>query len=82
MRLIDLDTLADYIPKDIDGFDDMMYELKDVPVVDAIPRDYHDRCMQIEIERRIQMEEELKDLRKMKSGLVNFLSRWSSNVKN
>lgn len=82
MRLIDLDTLANYVPKDIDGFDDMMYELKDVPVVDAIPRDYHDRCMQIEIERRIQMEEELKDLRKMKSGLVNFLSRWSSNVKN
>lgn len=82
MRLIDLDTLADYVPKDIDGFDDMMYELKDVPIVDAVPRDYYDRCMQIEIERRIQMEDELKELRKMKSGLVNFLSRWSSNVKN
>lgn len=82
MRLIDLDTLADYMPKDIDGFENMMYELKDVPVVDAIPRDYHDRCMQIEIERRIQMEEELKELREMKSKLVSFISRWSSNVKN
>ncbi len=82
MRLIDLDTLADYMPKDIDSFDDMMYELKDVPVVDAIPRDYHDRCMQIEIERRFQMEEELKELRKIKSGLVDFLSRRSSDGKN
>lgn len=62
MRLIDADKLA----KDINSlsthllneWDTMgiLIQIDEQPTVDAVPTEFHDRCMQIEIEKRFELE--------------------------
>lgn len=50
-RLIDADEL-----RQIAQYEDItLKDLDDAPTIDAVPTDFHDRCMQIEIDKRIDM---------------------------
>ena len=58
-RLIDADALMQTIMK-LESWNvpDFVYEsINNSPTVDAVPTAFHDRCMQIEIEKRLGMEE-------------------------
>lgn len=54
MRLIDAEKLMQMIPTE--EYNARMV-IANAPTVDAVPTDFHDRCMQIEIEKRFGMEE-------------------------
>jgi len=69
MRLID----ADVIEKFLDDFADscgnhqkavlreVKYALGQLPTIEAVPTEFHDKCQQLEIQKRLKLEEELKD---------------------
>ena len=46
---------TDYCPKC--DYRELIDQILDAPTVDAVPTDFHDKCMQIEIEKRFGMEE-------------------------
>ena len=65
MRLIDANKLRKDVldlPNCYNGFSDtydkaMIIDLIDEqPTVDAVPTEFHDKCMQIEIEKRFELE--------------------------
>lgn len=35
---------------------DLKFLLNEAPTIDAVPTDFHDRCMQTEIQKRIMLE--------------------------
>ena len=65
MRLIDADALKDIMlrssfwdwnikqDKSAHGWAKILID--DAPTIDAVPREWHDKCMQIEIDKRIEM---------------------------
>lgn len=69
MRLID----ADVIGKFLDDFADscgnhqkavlreVKYALGQLPTIEAVPTEFHDKCQQLEIQKRLKLEEELKE---------------------
>lgn len=38
----------------------IQFRVNDVPAVDAVPMDFHDRCMQTEIRKRLELERFVK----------------------
>ena len=70
MRLIDADELlrvaedveknAETIPNNeaqISGMAHITQLIYEAPTIDAVPKDFHDKCMQIEIDKRMNMVE-------------------------
>ena len=58
-RLIDAEKLLKTIMS-LESWNvpDFVYEsINNAPTVDAVPTDFHDKCMQIEIQKRFGMEE-------------------------
>ena len=77
MRLIDADKLKTHYAWWKNGTEehnlDEMKELFDTivnlqPTVEAVPTDFHDKCQQIEIQKRLKLEEELKDAEPIRHG--------------
>lgn len=59
-RLIDADELKlelKWLEIDKPVYHDVMSTIDETPTADAIPRDFHDKCMEIEIQKRMGMVE-------------------------
>ena len=60
MRLIDGDALLDAMPKnDVLFSADVRRIITDTPTIDAVPTEFHDKCMELEIKRRFDVERAL-----------------------
>ena len=77
MRLIDADKLREDVldlPNCYNGFSDtydkaMVIDLVDEqPTIEAVPTDFHDKCQQLEIQKRLKLEEEFNDAEPIRHG--------------
>ena len=63
-RLIDADALYDIVMDSIKPMtkneaiilQDFIALIEDAPTVDAVPTDFHDKCMELEIKKRMDLE--------------------------
>ena len=57
MRAIDGDALIERIKDYPYGYRGMIKnEIEQMPTLDVVPTDYHDKCMKVEIEKRMALE--------------------------
>lgn len=62
MRLIDADIMMELVGRlPFRNNEDIKNFIEVQPTVEAVPTDFHDKCQQIEIHKRLKLEEELKD---------------------
>lgn len=47
------------------GYMDAMDKVDEAPTVDAVPLDYHERCLQLEVEKRFELEKHFSDAGKV-----------------
>lgn len=70
MRLIDADDLENVVMQlnkegrtitrnEYKVIDNILFEF---PTIDAVPTDFHDKCMEIEISKRINIEKKMKKM--------------------
>ena len=82
MRLID----ADVIEKFLDDFADscgnhqkavlreVKYALGHMPTIEAVPTEFHDKCQQIEIQKRFKLEEDYRSMEQTVDKLIKALA--------
>lgn len=47
------------------GYADALNKVEEVPTVDAVPLDYHERCLQLEVEKRFELEKHFSEAGKV-----------------
>ncbi len=70
MRLIDADALMEKLAPLVDAAKEdrelmalltAMTRVRKMPTIEAVPTEFHDKCMELEIKRRFDAEQALKE---------------------